>query len=244
MSPLPLSTAQLLALALLLIYLVDSMHWLALGEAVVITRRGTLRRISVGAGFELGGRRPYLPNPLTPFWPELRVVWLTAAEGGADAASSARQMQERAQRLAVPGLLSGLCAAAIVVGGPAALLLSSNAAFLACFAVCLLATLATSVWLFVHREPLGLSVRQWLQLTLIALLCLPTSPNLARAAARLPTWTLPAHRLAAMDLSGTQAAGTRAQLLPVLRGAQRYLPADSPAGAAVAEQLRLLEEGS
>jgi hypothetical protein len=241
---LPLDTPQLLALALVAIYLADSIHWLALGEAVVVTRRAALSRLSLGGPFELGGRRPYLPNPLTPFWPEMRVVWLTAAAGGADPAQSAQQMQARAAALAVPGILSGVCAAAIAAGGPVALLLSSNLAFLTCAGVCLLCTLAISVWLLVHRQVLGLSLRQWLYLTLIALICLPTSPNLARAAARLQVWTLPAHRLAQLTLTAAEAGGTRAQLLPVLREAQRYVPADSAAGAALAEQLRLMEEAA
>jgi hypothetical protein len=244
MSALPLDTPQLLALALVAIYLVDSIHWLSLGEAVVITRRGSLRRIALGAPFELGGRRPYLPNPLTPFWSELRVVWLTAVSAGADPALSAQQMQERAAALAVPGLLSAVCGAAIVLAAPVALVMASNVAFLTCVVVCLLATLAAVTWLFMHRQKLGLSLPQWLYLSLIALICLPISPNLARAVARTVTWTLPAHRLLQLDLTGAQPAGTRAQLLPVLRGAQRYLPPDSAAGAALAEQLRLIEESS
>jgi hypothetical protein len=243
MSGLPLTTPQLLALALAVIYLVDSVHCLTLGEAVVITRQGALRRIAVGSSFELGGRRPFLPNPLTPFWPELRVVWLTAAAGGADPQESARQMQARAGLLAVPGILCGVCAAAIVLGAPAGLLLGSDTIFLACILIGLLATLGASAWLFAHRQPLGLSLPQWLYLSLIAVVCLPISPNLARAAAACTRWTLPAQRLAQLDLTGAPAGDTRAQLLPLLRAAQRYLAPDSAAAVVLAEQLRALEEG-
>src|SRR2546430_10003384 len=69
------SPEWLLAAGLVAIYLFDSVQFLQIGEAVVSTRRASLRRLSFGSSFELGGRRPYLPNPLTPWWPELLVDW-------------------------------------------------------------------------------------------------------------------------------------------------------------------------
>src|SRR5262252_2248647 len=62
--PLPLET--LLAAGLIAVYLVDSASFLALGEAVIVTRAGTLRHLASGSALELGGRRPFRPNPLAP----------------------------------------------------------------------------------------------------------------------------------------------------------------------------------
>ena len=68
-----LTTAQLLAAGLVLVYLLDSMHFLCLDEAVLRTRGGRLATLSFGSGLELGGRRPFLPNPFTPHRPEFRL---------------------------------------------------------------------------------------------------------------------------------------------------------------------------
>jgi len=237
-------TRQLLALALVGMYLLDSVHWLSLGEAVVTTRRGALRRLSCGSAFELGGRRPWLPNPLTPFWPELRVLWLTRPGSGAGPAESARQMRARAESLALTGRFSAVCAAAVVAGAPLALLAGREDVFLVCVLAGLLTTLTASGFLYARRQALGLTRAQWLSLTLTAVACLPLSGNLARAVARTRSWTLPAHGLAELELTGSDAQQTRAQLLPVMRAAQRYLPEDSPLAAALAEQLRQLEDST
>jgi hypothetical protein len=238
-----LDTQQLLALALIGVYLLDSMHWLRLGEAVVITRAGGLRRLSFGSAFELGGRRPFLPNPLTPFWPELRAQW-TAAATPTDAGERARQMCQRAACLRFAGVASGLSAAAIVAGGPLALLLHREDAFLVCVAVSVLCTLTAAVLLFRLRAELGLRFGQWLSLTLFALLCLPLSGNLTRAVARARTWSLPAHLIPQLTLSGADPAHTRTQLSEALRAAQRYVDPDSAESQRLAEQLRLLQEGT
>lgn len=235
-------TRQLLALALVSLYLVDSVHWLSLGEAVVITRRSSLRRLSCGSGFELGGRRPWLPNPVTPFWPELRVLWLTRPGGVVDSAETARQMRAWTEGLALTGVFSAVCAAAVVAGAPLALLAGREDVFLGCVLLGLLSTLTAAGFLYVRRQGLGLTRVQWLSLTLTAVACLPLSANLARAVARTRSWTLPAHGLAELELTGSDAQQTRAQLLPVMRAAQRYLPEDGALAAALADELRQLED--
>lgn len=237
-------TRQILALALIGLYLVDSVHWLSLGEAVVITRRGALRRISCGAAFELGGRRPWLPNPFTPFWPELRVLWLTRPASATDPAESAQHMRTRAASLALTGIFCAVCAAAIVLGAPLALLAGREDVFLILAALALVSALTASGFLYVRREVLGLTRTQWLSLSFTAIACLPLSANLARAVARSSRWTLSAHDLAALELTDSDAQQTRALLLPVMRAAQRYLPEDSAVAAALAEQLRQLEESA
>jgi hypothetical protein len=237
-----LDPQPLLALALVGVYLLDSIHWLRLGEAVVITRAGCLRRLSLGSDFELGGRRPFLPNPFTPFWPELRADWVNA-DTSADAAASARAMSERAQVLGLLGVLSGICAGAIVIGAPLALALAHEPAFLVCVLVCVIASLASAAVLYRRRGVLGLGFGQWLLLALVALLCLPCSANLARAAAKTHIWTLPAYQIARLELTGMPAAQTREQMREALRAAQRYLGEESAEFQGLSEQLRLLEEG-
>lgn len=236
-----LDTPELLALALIGVYLVDSMHWLRVGEAVVLTRGGELRRLSLGSGFELGGRRPFLPNPFTPFWPALRVHWMLNASTPADPEASAQEMRARAKALTWVGILSGLCALAIVVCAPLSMLLGRSDFFLICVLVCLLSTLASATILFLRRKLLGLSTHQWLSLSFFALVCLPMSGNLARAVARHSSWALPADRLALLPLA-VQQTQTRAQLREALRAARRFMDEDSAQGRRLAEQLRLLEE--
>lgn len=236
-----LGLQPLLALALVGIYLLDSIHWLRLGEAILITRAGSLRRLSLGVPFELGGRRPFLPNPLTPFWPELRADWADAL-GPTDAPATAREMSGRAQALAGVGVLSGISGAAIVIGAPLALLTGQDPLFLACVLVCTLATVASAAVLHQRRDALGLELGPWLLLVLVALVCLPCSANLARAAAKARIWRLPAHQLARLELTGVPAGKTREQLREALRAAQRYVGEESVEFRGLSEQLRLLED--
>ena len=56
----PVTAEALLALGLIAVYLLDSMHFLRIGEAVVVTGGARLSRLSFGSGFEFGGRRPFL----------------------------------------------------------------------------------------------------------------------------------------------------------------------------------------
>jgi hypothetical protein len=237
----PLGSQQLLALGLIAVYLLDSIHWLRLGEAVVSTQGARLRKISFGSSFELAGRRPLLPNPFTPFWPELRADWVNAV-GGADAQVSAREMSERASALTLLGALSGLSAAAIVMGAPIALLLGYERVFLACVGIGAISAVASATLLYLRREALGLEVAQWLALAAVAIVCLPCSANLARAAAKTRIWALPAYQIARLELTGTTASHTREQLREALLAAQRYVGEDSSEFQGLTEQLRLLEE--
>src|SRR4029077_19868561 len=84
----PVSSEALLALALVAVYLADSAHFLAIGEALIRTRSGRRVALFFRWAVELAGRRPFIPNPLTPFWPELRVEWTTSSHGGPRAAEA------------------------------------------------------------------------------------------------------------------------------------------------------------
>src|ERR1700678_3510798 len=65
-----------LGITLMGIYVLDSAHFLYIGDGIIPTRGLSLESVSFGWPFELGGRRPYIPNVFTPFWPELRIEWV------------------------------------------------------------------------------------------------------------------------------------------------------------------------
>jgi len=234
----------LLALGLIAVYLFDSMHFLRIGEAVVATRRARLHAISFGSGFELGGRRPFLPNPLTPFWPELRLDWVNGASDVEAARHCSDEMHDRASALRWVGMFSGACTASIVIGAPIALLVGAQWVFIACVALCLVCELVAAGLLLRVRKRLDLGFGQWLSLALIGLICLPCAGNLARAAAKARCWTLPAYRIAQLQLAGFAAEALRAQLREALLRARRFVDEESPEFRGLSEQLRLLGEGS
>lgn len=230
----------LLALGLIVVYLLDSMHFLRIGETVIVTRGRRLSRLSFGSGFELGGRRPFLPNPLTPFWPEIRMDWVNVAGGLARAQTSTGEMGERAAALKWVGILSGACAVSIVIGAPVALSLGAPQVFVACVASCLTCELAAAGLLLRARKRLGLGFGQWLSLSLIGLICWPCAANLARAAAKARCWELPAYQLAGLPLAGVEANALRGQIREALLRARRFVDEESPQFHGLTEQLRLL----
>jgi hypothetical protein len=230
----------LLALGLIAVYLLDSVHFLRIGEAVVSTRRGRLFGISFGSGFELGGRRPFLPNPLTPFWPELRMDWVNSSGGQGEVQTRTDEMRERAAALKWVGILSGACAGWIAIGAPLALLAGAQMMFVACVVLCLICELTAAALLLRARRRLGLGVGQWLSMSLIGLICLPCAANLARAAARARCWVLPAYQVAELPLAGVETDALRGQIREALLRARRFVDDDSPEFRGLTEQLRLL----
>jgi hypothetical protein len=234
----------LLALGLIVVYLFDSMHFLRIGEAVVATRRARLRAISFGSGFEFGGRRPFLPNPLTPFWPELRLDWVNGASGAEAACNCSDEMRNRASALHWVGVFSGACTALIVIGAPLALFAGAQWVFIVCVALCLVCELAAAGLLLRARKRLDLGFGEWLSMALIGLICLPCAGNLARAAAKARCWTLPAYRMAHLELTDFAAEALRTQVREALLRARRFVDEESPEFHGLSEQLRLLGEGS
>lgn len=73
----------LLVAGVVAFYLQDSMLLLHFDEVVLVRGSGGWSA-SVGADAQVGGRHPFLPNPLMPGRPVFRAGWLT---GGADAAA-------------------------------------------------------------------------------------------------------------------------------------------------------------
>jgi len=234
----------LLALGLIAVYLFDSMHFLRIGEAVIATRGSRLQALSFGSGFEFGGRRPFLPNPLSPFWPQMRLDWINGASGVEAARHCSDEMRGRASALRWVGLFSGACAASIVIGAPIALFVGAQLGFIACVAVCLVCELVAAGLLLRARKQLGLGFGQWLSLALIGLICLPCAGNLARAAAKARCWTLPAYQMAQLQLADFAAEALRTQVREALLRARRFVDEESPEFHGLSEQLRLLGEGS
>jgi hypothetical protein len=240
----PVTPETLLALGLIAVYLFDSMHFLRIGEAVVVTRHARLHGISFGSGFEFGGRRPFLPNPLTPFWPELRLDWVNGASGEEAARNCADEMRVRASALRWVGVFSGACTASIVIGAPVALFAGAQWVFIACVALCLACELVAAGLLLRARKQLELGFGQWLSLALIGLVCLPCAGNLARAAAKARCWTLPAYQIAQLQLASFEAGALRTQVREAVLRARRFVDEQSPEFHGLSEQLRLLGEGS
>jgi len=236
----PVAPEWLLAAALVGIYMLDSVHFLAVGEAVVSTRNASLRQLSFGSSFELGGRRPYLPNPLTPWWPDLRVDW-TASPRGPTAEQATTEMKQHLRVVQPIARLASVCAALVAVAAPVALLAGYQGVFAASVLMCLLCALAGCGLVIRRREGLGLSLRQAVSLSVVALICLPCSGNLGRAAAIQRRWVVQASHLRDLGFAGTGRAVSAARLREMLTRARRLCAEDSGEYQSLTAQLRQLE---
>jgi hypothetical protein len=237
-------TEGLLAIALVAIYLLDSMHFLCIGDAIVPTWAGRLQRVSFGSSFELGGRRPYLPNPLLPFFPPLRIEWDTAGQAVRPPSEAVSEMMRHLTAVRPLGWIAGACGALIVLVAPLALTLGQEQLFVASAILCFLFSAVAGALAITRRKALGLTLWQVSSMSLIALVCLPCSANFARALAAQHRWRLAASELPALGADAAQRASIRAALVRLLAEAQRLVPEDSAEHAVFREQLRKLQEPS
>jgi hypothetical protein len=236
----PEATSALLAAALVAVYLFDSALFLSVGEAVVLTRRRTLCGLSFGGGFELAGRRPYLPNPLLPFRPVFRIDWDLSGAAVSPAREVSEQMQQRLDSLRTLGVLSASCGVSIVVVAPAGLLMGTNSLFLAAALATLVLALAAGTLLMLNRRGFGLTIWQAASMALVALICLPCSANLARAVAAHRRWRLAASDLAELGFPARDIPALRARVCEALASARRYVPEEGPYLGVIDAQLRKL----
>jgi hypothetical protein len=236
-----MSTPLLLAGALVGVYLLDSMHFLRIGEALVLTRGPQLQGLSFGVSFELGGRRPYLPNPLTPLRADFRVAWDTSGAATDDAHAVGEEMRSHLRAVRAVGWIGSLCAIPIVIVAPLALALGEEMIFLAAVALAVLLAACGCLLVGVRRRALGLSGLQVCSLTFIALVCLPCSPNLARAVTAQRRWTLPARDLLQLGFDAQHASVIRGQILAALSSAKRYVAEESAEFKVIEEQIRYLQ---
>jgi hypothetical protein len=234
-------TEWLLAGALVAIYLFDSAYFLRIGEAVAVTRRGSVLRLALGSSFEVGGRRPYLPNPFTPGSPALRIDWDMSGHSGANPDAVSAEMTARVRLTAPIGWLSTVCAFLMALVAPLALVAGQQQLFVIAAVLCLLLTAAASILLLRRRRALGLSVWQAVSLIVIAIVCLPCAGNLARAVAAQRIWTLPAAQLPRLAQGAAARRVTETTLRDLLARTQRLLPDESTEYRTVSEQLKLLE---
>lgn len=232
----------LLPVALPAIYLLDSVHFLSIGEAAITTRAGSIRGLSCGARFELGGRRLLLPNPLTPFWPELRLEWITSS-GARNRAEQARDEMIRCLRAARPiGRIGAVCALLIIIVAPLALLLGNERWFVASAALSFALTVAACALVGIRRRDLGLTRAQACSSVLVALVCAPCAPNLARGILLHRRWTLRAPEVLTLGFDKSHLGPVRQTLETALSDALRFVPEESAEQDAISEQLQELRE--
>ena len=234
----------LLAVALVAVYLIDSMHFLSIGDALVTTRGGRPAGVSFGAGFELGGRRPFLANPFTPFRPNFRVEWDTSGAPVSTPAEVAQAFAQMLKSLQVLGPFMAVSAGLVVLIAPVALALSYQIVFLAAVALAWIMMAVACVIVVLRRKALGLSGGQVASTVFVALICLPCGPNLMRAIAKRPHWRLNARDLPELGFEPAQVATVRARVRGALTSAQRFVDEGGKERAVIDEQLRALGEPS
>jgi hypothetical protein len=181
-----LPSVEVLAMALIAgLYLQDALILLYDNEAVLESHGARGYRIRFGArGFQLAGRNPVLPNPLTPWRMALRLAWQPPDVPAAQAAAAGTLTPESVRAaLRVPswGLLP--IAAGLFLGIPLCLYFDAGwTPFLSVLAVMYAATLFVLACLWRARTRLRLATGNLAALTFEALVCLPCALNVLRKA--------------------------------------------------------------
>lgn len=230
----------LLALALVAIYLIDCVQLLSVGDAVVIARGTRLRQVSFGSSFELAGRRPYVPNPFTPFWPALTIQWTSAPSGVVPATATAEMTAflEATRPISRLAALVGLC---MVLLGPALLAAGSEGLFLLTAALGLILAVSACALMLARRQALGLKVTQVASLAAVALLCLPCAANLGRAIAKHRGWTLTVSDIPALGFDAAQGERIRGTVATFLLQVRRLFPEGTAEFNALTNQMQLVQ---
>jgi hypothetical protein len=230
-----------LALALVGVYLLDSVHFLSIGDAVLVTRFERLLQVTFGWPFELAGRRPYLANPFSPFWPELRIQWTS------NSLVSTKPDVATPQMLALLGAarpiswLAALAGVFIVLIAPVVLAVGREDLFLASAGLSFVVAVAACCMLAARRKAVGLSWSQVISLSLVALLCLPCAANLGRAVARRHSWTLAASDIPALGFNVTESRQIQCRVSAFLSQVRRLFPEDTAEYGALTSQINMLE---
>lgn len=232
----------LLAFAIVGVYLFDSARFLSIGDVVVSTRRERARHVSFGLSFELGGRRPYLPNPLTPFWPELCIQWTSGSPADmvkADVATS--EMVDLLKRTRPISRLATLAGLFIVMVAPVVLTVGNPMLFIVAVGISYLFAVAACCTLGARRKSLQLSWSQTISMIVTALLCLPCATNLGRAVLRHRCWTLAASEVPALGFDPSEDDEIRYRVSAFLSQVRRLFPEDTAEYSALTSQIGLLE---
>jgi len=230
-----------LALALIGVYLLDSVHFLSIGDAVLVTRRERLRQVTFGWSFELAGRRPYLANPLSPFWPELRIQWTSGSVGSTKPDVATSEMLALLRATKPISRLATVAGVFILLIAPVVLAVGREELFLASAGLSFVLALAACCMLGARRKSVGLSWSQVISLSLVALLCLPCAANLGRAVTGHHSWTLAASDIPALDFSVTESRQIECRVSAFLCQVRRLFPEDTSEYGALTGQINLLE---
>jgi hypothetical protein len=178
-----LPSVEVLAMALVIgLYLQDTLVLLYDNEAVLEEAGGRGYRVRFGAhGFQLAGRNPFLPNPLTPWRAAFRLAWhvrpLPAPTPGA--------VTPELARAALRGATWGLppIAAGLFIGLPLCLYFDAGwPPFLSLVGLMYAAAVFVLVWLWRQRMRLSLGKGTLALLTFESLVCLPCALNVLRKA--------------------------------------------------------------
>jgi len=237
-----LDTNTVLATAIVAIYLLDSMQFLCIGEAMVRIRGDAIRGVSFGSPFEMGGRRPYVPNPLTPFWPDVPVDWMGQADAAQSPANVTEDMRRRLGAIRPVSLVASASAALIVGVAPAALLSGQDRIFIASALATFVCSIAACFLVARRRHDLGLTAWQACSLCVVALVCLPCAGNFGRALAARRRWNVQAADLPSLAADAAAQARVRQALVPLLENARRRADEESTEYRLLGEQLQRLRE--
>jgi uncharacterized membrane protein YphA (DoxX/SURF4 family) len=182
-----LMTDGVLAAGLVLVYLLDAVHWLEQGELAIESRRGSVVRIGFGTRWTLAGRRAWLPMPFTDTVAQ-RAQWVLEA-------TRAAPLADASALLRWPARLSMMNSWVVALVAPACLLIGRQSLFVACALASWVLTLAAAAIAHRQRSALGCTSLQVIGSALLAMICLPCGGNLARAYAahargvvQLPAW--------------------------------------------------------
>ena len=127
-----------------------------------------------------------------------------------------------------------------MLAAPLALILAAPRVFVVCALLCYLCAALAGTLIVLRRRSLGLTLLRSLALALVGVVCLPCSPNLARAACAGRRWRLPAAEIPALGFPDGRAMQVRRELAGALRYAARFVAEDGAAAGVIDEQLRLL----
>jgi hypothetical protein len=214
-------------------YLFDAVVLLYGDELALELRHGRWSS-STGSRMQVGGRRPYLPNPFAPGALTFRVRWNVASNHHDDGGRVATDLWERLRPIRIVVTVQALlllCALA-----PISIALGAGTPLLVLFAAFYALTLVSLGLLFQRRGALGLTRRQCGWFALEALLCAPFAVNLVRKVSLARSDDVAWIELAQARFS---AAERRALLQQVGTRIDEMLCVEEPASAA-AERLEAL----
>jgi hypothetical protein len=228
-----LEVERVLALALVLVYVLDATRPLRPSEALVEGLRAGRWRVSFGlVGFELGGRRLCWPNLLRPDRASAVVAWALAEDLEREVPASVRWDPQQLWAIRPARRLGRLCLlsfALVVIAAPILLANGRTQLFALSILLAVLVSVVSGMYLVWHAEEFALKRTNAFGLALIAVVCLPCAPNLLRAALARPALTvsLPAFARAGADDHAWEAF--RLRFARVLGVEAAYLTPGSPA---------------